>query len=74
MKSTYACLVVFCVTFALPGCESSKDNAVITEDLTADDFAKYEADLARVNAEGTYDDESSEEPVENAEASAQDKK
>tara|TARA_R110002049_G_scaffold72490_5_gene187320 strand:+ start:1523 stop:1675 length:153 start_codon:yes stop_codon:yes gene_type:complete len=43
---------------AFSGCGGKEDgNPVITEGLTADDYAKYEADLAAANAEGSYDDE-----------------
>ncbi len=58
MKLVYACLLVFCVMTAFSGCGGKEDgNPVITEGLTADDYAKYEADLAAANAEGSYDDE-----------------
>ncbi|TWU47442.1 hypothetical protein Poly51_52420 [Rubripirellula tenax] len=57
MKSAYVCLVVLCAMVALPGCDSKKENAVITDGLTADDFAKYEADLAAANADGAYEEE-----------------
>lgn len=56
MKSAYICIVIFCVAFALPGCDSSRENAVITDGMTPDDFAKYEADLAAANSDGTYED------------------
>lgn len=46
---------------ALPGCPSNSDNTVITDGLTQDDFAKYEADLAAVSSEEAYADEDIDE-------------
>lgn len=60
MKSIYACLVVFFVTVALPGCGGSEENTLATESATADDFAQYEADLAAANSEAGYEDENAE--------------
>ena len=58
MKLVYVCFAAFCVMIALPGCGGEEgSNEVITEGLTADDYAKYEADLAAANAEGSYDDD-----------------
>jgi hypothetical protein len=58
MKSLYLFLVVFCATIAVPGCGGgSEENTLATEGLTADDFAKYEADLAAVNAAENYDED-----------------
>ena len=56
MKSVYACLVVFFVTIALVGCGGSQENTLATPGATADDFAKYEADLAAANADAGYDE------------------
>ncbi len=59
MKSVYACLVVFLIAIALPGCNTAEPS-LAEEDLTADDFAQYEADLAAANSEGTYDEDNDE--------------
>ncbi len=56
MKSVSLCLVVFCATIAVPGCGGSEENTLATEDLTADDFAKYEAELAAVSGGDSYED------------------
>lgn len=61
MKLVYVCFVVFSVVLVLPGCGSKSDNAVITDGLTADDFAKYEADLAAANSQDAYDDQGGDE-------------
>ena len=60
MKSVYACLVVFFVSIALPGCGGSEENKLATDGATADDFAKYEADLAAANTDAGYEDEGDE--------------
>ena len=58
MKSVYLCLVVFCATMAVPGCGGGgEENTLANEDLTADDFAKYEADLAAVSGGDSYEEE-----------------
>ncbi|PAY17944.1 hypothetical protein CKO51_18190 [Rhodopirellula sp. SM50] len=60
MKSVYVCLVVFCISFALPGCGDSTETTLATEGATADDFAQYEADLAAANADAGYEEENEE--------------
>lgn len=58
MKSLYICLVVFCATIAVPGCGGgSEDTSLANEGLTAEDFAKYEADLAAVSGDDSYAEE-----------------
>ena len=58
MKSIYLCLLVFCATIAVPGCGGgSEENKLANEGLTADDFAKYEADLAAVQGDDSYAEE-----------------
>jgi hypothetical protein len=57
MKSLYLCLVVFCATIAIPGCGETKETKLATEGVTADDIAKYEADLAAVSGEDSYAEE-----------------
>jgi hypothetical protein len=58
MKSVYLCLVVFCATIAVPGCDGQKEEtSLATEGLTADDFAAYEADLAAVSGGDSYEEE-----------------
>ncbi|MFK8113476.1 MAG: hypothetical protein AB8B91_14825 [Rubripirellula sp.] len=56
MKSVYACLVVFMVTVSLAGCGGKEGNKLANEDLTAEDFAKYEADLAAASSDADYDE------------------
>ena len=57
MKSISACLLLICILIAFPGCKGKDgNNPLATEGATADDIAKYEADLAAANAEGTYDE------------------
>ncbi|QDT09665.1 hypothetical protein [Planctomycetes bacterium K23_9] len=60
MKITHLFLLACCFTLTVAGCSGNEENTVITDDLTADDFAKYEADLAKANGEGNYDEESEE--------------
>ena len=56
MKSIYLCLVVFCATIAVSGCGETKETKLATEGVTADDIAKYEADLAAVSGGESYED------------------
>ncbi len=60
MKSLYACLMVFLITIALPGC-GTEENTLATEGATADDFARYEAELAAANSEGAYEEEAEDD-------------
>ena len=67
MKSLYLCLLVFCATIAAPGCGGgSEENTLAEEGLTADDFARYEAELAAVTAEEDHvaEDEDEDEDTE----------
>ena len=57
MKSIYLCLAIFCAAIALPGCGEAPKAELANENLTAEDFAKYEADLAEANNEEAYADE-----------------
>ena len=68
MKSVYVCLLVFCATIAVAGCEGQKEgNSLANEGLTAEDFAKYEAELAAVTG---AEDHSAEDEGEAAEVEA----
>ena len=60
MKIAPLFLLACLFTFVAAGCSEEK-NAVITDDLTQDDFAQYEADLAKANGEANYDDEDMDE-------------
>ncbi len=51
MNKVYALLFAVCVFVVLPGC-GSKENTLATDGATAEDFAKYEAELAAVTASG----------------------
>ena len=57
MKIAHVFLLACCFTFAVAGCSGKKENTLANDDLTAEDFAKYEADLAAANADGEYDEE-----------------
>lgn len=61
MKSVYACLVVFVLAISLAGCGGKKENSLANENLTEDDFAKYEADLAAAMGDDAGYDEDTEE-------------
>jgi len=68
MKSLYLCLVVFCATIAVPGCGGgSEENTLAEGDLTAEDFARYEEELAAVTG---AEDHSAEDEGEAAEVEA----
>lgn len=54
IKKLYPLLFVCFAIAILPGC--SQDNVAATDGATADDFAKYEADLAAATADG-FDEE-----------------
>lgn len=63
MKTTmkiFHALLLACFLLALPGC-SSNETSIATEGATAEDFAKYEADLAKANGEANYEEESDDE-------------
>jgi len=57
MKSVYLCLMVLCATIAVTGCGAPEDNALATDSATADDFAKYEEELAAVSGDDSYEEE-----------------
>ncbi|MCC9645289.1 hypothetical protein LOC71_23670 [Rhodopirellula sp. JC740] len=42
---------------SLVGCNDSGENQLATEGATAEDFAKYEADLAATFSDADYEDE-----------------
>ncbi|QDV41160.1 hypothetical protein Enr13x_09980 [Stieleria neptunia] len=55
MKSIYLSLMVLCaITFA--GCAKQEENALATDGATADDYAKYEEELAAVSGGESYED------------------
>ncbi|MCA9140822.1 MAG: hypothetical protein KDB00_28820 [Planctomycetales bacterium] len=56
MKSLHACLMVFLIGLAASGCSESKQNSLATDGATADDFAKYEAELAAVTGAEAHED------------------
>jgi hypothetical protein len=56
MKIAQLFLLACCFTFAVAGCGGSNETSVITDDLSQDDFAKYEADLAKASEGADYDD------------------
>ena len=57
MKSVYVCLLVFCGTIAIAGCEEQKQGtSLANEGVTADQIAQYEAELAAVQGEDSYAD------------------
>ncbi|MEO1524108.1 MAG: hypothetical protein AAFX06_01670 [Planctomycetota bacterium] len=55
MKSIYTLFAIACLIATL-GCDG-KENSLADENLTADDFAKYEAELAAANGEASYEEE-----------------
>ena len=55
MKPIYLCLMVLCVV-AVVGCGEPEGNALATDGATADDFARYEAELAAVSGGDSYED------------------
>ena len=58
MKAVYRCLVVFCAAIAVAGCGGgSAEPSLANEGVTADDIAKYEAELAAVSGEDSYADD-----------------
>ena len=58
MKLIYLCLAVFCATITLPGCGAgSQEPSLANEGITADDIAKYEAELAAIQGEDAYAEE-----------------
>lgn len=57
MKSVYASLIFVCAMIVLPGCGGKEDNGLATDNASLDDIAKYEAELAAANAEGTYEED-----------------
>jgi len=54
MKSLYLCLLFMCAT-AVAGC-SSNDSSLADEDVTVDEIAKYEAELAAISGDDAYED------------------
>lgn len=57
MKLVYVCLLVFCATIAIAGCDEQKDGtSLANEGVTADQIAQYEADLAAVSGDEAYAD------------------
>jgi len=59
MNVTKSILMCALLLLVFPGCEEAKENALATDGATAEDFAKYEAELAAVS--GAEDHEESEE-------------
>ena len=66
MKSIYLCLMVLCA-IAVAGCGAPEDNKLATDGATADDFAKYEAELAAVSGDDSYADVDEDEGGDTAE-------
>jgi len=60
--SIYLCLAIFCAAIALPGCGEEPKANLAEENLTAEDFAAYEANLADAQnaADYTVEDEGEE--------------
>jgi len=56
MTSVLKCFLVMMVACVLSGCGGSDQNALATEGATADDLAKYEAELAATNSDAGYDE------------------
>ncbi|WDQ16457.1 hypothetical protein [Rhodopirellula sp. P2] len=56
MNSVLKCLLVTLVAGVLSGCGGSDQNGLATEGATADDLAKYEAELAATNSDSGYED------------------
>ncbi len=54
MKSIYLCLMILCA-IAVAGC-GKKDNTLAEEDITADQIAQYEKDLAAATGDDAYED------------------
>ena len=59
MKSLYLCLLVCCVV-GFSGCGQPEENALATDGASADDFAKYEAELDAVSGGDSYEDSGEE--------------
>lgn len=57
MKSICVYLVLFCAAFAVAGCGEPEDNTLAEEGITADEIAKYEAELAAVTGDEAYAEE-----------------
>ncbi|PHQ31474.1 hypothetical protein CEE69_30915 [Rhodopirellula bahusiensis] len=55
--SALKCLLVLFFACVLSGCGGSDQNGLATEGATADDLAKYEAELAATNSSADYDEE-----------------
>lgn len=57
MKSVYVCLLVFCASIAVAGCESKQgDTSLANEGVTADQIAQYEAEINAVSGDDAYAD------------------
>lgn len=54
MKSVYLCLMFLCAV-ALAGCAEEK-SSLAEEDITADDIAKYEEELAAISGDDAYEE------------------
>ena len=55
MKSIYLSLMVLCF-IAVAGCGKQEENTLATDGATADDYAKYEEELAAVSGGESYED------------------
>jgi hypothetical protein len=56
MNSVLKYSLVMMVTCVLSGCGGSDQNPLATDGATADDLAKYEAELAATNSDAGYDE------------------
>jgi outer membrane PBP1 activator LpoA protein len=56
MMPAFKCLLVLLFACVLSGCGGSDQNQLATEGATADDLAKYEAELAATNSDSGYDE------------------
>ncbi|MGB7343471.1 MAG: hypothetical protein WBD20_04620 [Pirellulaceae bacterium] len=56
MKIAHVFLLACCFTFTVAGCGGKEETSLANDDLTAEDFAKYEAELAAVNSDEAYAD------------------
>ncbi len=55
MKSIYLSLFVLCA-ISIVGCGGQEENTLATDGASADEFAKYEAELEAVSGGSSYED------------------
>lgn len=60
-----------CCMFAVTGCGAPEDNSLATDGATAEDFARYEEELAAVSGGESYEDAENADDAEEADTTAE---